>query len=114
MNDDTVREDTEGTAAPDEATATRTQELPKQPPAPPVPPGPPAPPAPRGPSPTTVVYGLVLTTIALLLLGRELDLFVVDPVESGVALLLGSGALLVVWALVSMVGRRNRDGADDD
>lgn len=63
--------------------------------------------APRGSSAPTVVFGLVLGVVAALVLGHELDLFEVDPVASGVWLLLGSGALLVVWALVSMVGRRD-------
>jgi hypothetical protein len=64
------------------------------------------PPGPRGPSASTVVFGLMLAVAATLLLGHELDLFDVDPVTSAVLLLMGSGALLVIWALISMVGRR--------
>ncbi len=116
MNDDTVREDptttpttTMGTQSPTHDTATEGHV--DAPESPPTTPGPPR--APRGPSATTVVYGLVLTVVALLLLGRELQVFEVDPVQSGVALLLGSGALLVVWALTSMVGRRDREAAGD-
>lgn len=61
---------------------------------------------PRGPSAPTVVLGLVLAAVATLLLGRELGLVEVELVTSGVWLLLGSGAALVLWALMSMIGRR--------
>ena len=70
-------------------------------------------PGPRGPSAPTVVFGLLLAAVATLLLGHELDVFEFDPVTSGVWLLMGSGALLVIWALISMVGRRG-DGRHDD
>jgi hypothetical protein len=69
-------------------------------------------PGPRGPSAPTVVFGLLLGAVATLLLGHELDVFEFDPVTSGVWLLMGSGALLVIWALISMVGRRG-DGRED-
>lgn len=69
---------------------------------------------PGGPSAPTVVFGLVLGVVAALLLGHETNLFEVDPVASGVWLLLGSGALLVVWAVVSMVGRRGADATQHD
>jgi hypothetical protein len=70
------------------------------------------PPGPRGPSASTVVLGLMFAVVAALLLGHQLDLFEVDPVTSGVWLLMGSGALLVIWALISMVGKRG-DGAQN-
>ena len=69
---------------------------------------------PRGPSAPTVVFGLMLAVVATLLLGHELDLFEVDAVTSGVWLLMGSGALLVIWALISMVGKRGDSAQNGD
>lgn len=71
-------------------------------------------PGPRGPSASTVVFGLMFAAVAALLLGHELDLFEVDPVSSAVWLLMGSGALLVIWALISMVGRRGDRAQNGD
>ena len=68
---------------------------------------------PRGPSAPTVVFGLMLAAVATLLLGHELDLFEVDAVTSGVWLLMGSGALLVIWSLISMVGRQGDESRQE-
>jgi len=59
----------------------------------------------------TVVWGLVLLSVAALAGLTELTSWDVDPALALPAVLLGAGALLVVTALVTVV-RRPRDHDD--
>ena len=69
-------------------------------------------PGPSGPSMATVVWGLVLLSLAALAGLTELTGWDVDPALALPAVLLGAGALLVVTAVVAVV-RRPRDRGDD-
>lgn len=71
--------------------------------------------APRGPSMATVVWGLVLLSLAVIAGLTELTGWEVDPTLALPAVLLGAGALLVVTAVVTVVRRprRDADGADE-
>jgi hypothetical protein len=77
------------------------------------------PPAPGGPSIATVVWGLVLLSLAALAGLTELTGWDVDPTLALPAVLLGAGALLVVTAVIAVVRRPRRgtpahDGTDQD
>lgn len=66
--------------------------------------------APRGPSMATVVWGLVLLSLAVLAGLTELTGWQVDPTLALPAVLLGAGALLVVAAVVAVARRPGHDG----
>jgi len=72
-------------------------------------------PAPSGPSMATVVWGLVLLSLAALAALTQLTGWEVDPTLAVPAVLLGAGALLVVTAAVAVARRprASRAGADE-
>lgn len=71
-------------------------------------------PAPTGPSMATVVWGLVLLSLAALAGLTQLTGWDVDPTLAVPAVLLGAGALLVVTAAIAVARRprASRAGAD--
>lgn len=71
-------------------------------------------PAPSGPSMATVVWGLVLLTVAALLVLTQVTGWQVDPTLAVPAILLGAGALLVVTAAVAVARRPRASRADED
>ena len=73
-----------------------------------------APPEPSGPSMATVVWGLVLLSLAALAGLTELTGWDVDPTLALPAVLLGAGALLVVTAVVAVVRRPRREPRPGD
>jgi uncharacterized membrane protein YqjE len=62
----------------------------------------------------TVVWGLVLLSLAALAGLTELTSWDVDPTLALPAVLLGAGALLVVAALVAVVRRPRHDAPEPD
>lgn len=61
-----------------------------------------------GPSMATVVWGLVLVTVAVLTVLEDLVEWNLDPTLVLPAILLGAGLLLVASATVAMLRGRNR------
>lgn len=67
-----------------------------------------------GPSAPTIVWGLISLTVSLLVLSRLIWGISFDPTQVVIAVLLGSGALLLIAGSITLLrGSHRKDSTDE-